>query len=219
MATRTVLCFGDSNTYGQVPGISALERYGPDVRWPGVLRRSLGPDWQVVEEGLPGRTTVHDDPIEGKHKNGRRYLLPCVQSHAPLDLIILMLGTNDLKARHAVPASEVAMGIGVLVHDIREVGAGKDGGQPEILIVAPPPTLDDMKEWSQIFAGATEKSRCLALDFEVLADSLECHFFDAGSVASCSPGDGLHLDAEAHKRLGEALAAEVEAIGWPALPL
>ena len=215
MPLRTVLCFGDSNTYGQAPGISALDRHGPDVRWPGVLQRSLGDSWRVIEEGLPGRTTVRDDPIEGKHKNGRRYLVPCVQTHTPLDLVILLLGTNDLKARFNQPASEVAMGIGVLVHDIRELGAGVGGGQPEILIVAPPPTLDDMKVWSQVFAGAAEKSRHLALEFEIMADSLECHFFDAGSVASSSELDGLHLDAEAHQKLGEALAREVEAIGWP----
>ena len=219
MATRSVLCFGDSNTYGQVPGIDALDRYDAITRWPGVMGSMLGPAWYVIEEGLPGRTTVRDDPVEGKHKNGRRYLLPCVQTHAPLDLIIIMLGTNDLKARFSQPPSEVAMGIGVLVHDIREVGAGVAGGQPEILIVAPVPTLDDMREFNNIFAGAAQKSRCLALEFEILADSLECHFFDAGSVTTCSPRDGVHIDAEGHRRLGEALAAEVEAIGWPQRPL
>lgn len=215
MRQRTILCFGDSNTYGQAPGISALDRYGPEVRWPGVLQKNLGERWRVVEEGLPGRTTVHDDPIEGKHKNGRRYLVPCVQTHTPLDLVILMLGTNDLKVRFGQTPSEVAMGVGVLVHDIREVGAGMGGGQPEIMIVTPPPTLDDMKVWSHVFAGAPEKSKQLALEFETMADSLECHYFDAGTVATTSELDGLHLDDEAHRKLGEALAREVDAIGWP----
>ncbi|MGO4839576.1 GDSL-type esterase/lipase family protein, partial [Rhizobiaceae sp. 2RAB30] len=94
---RSVLCFGDSNTHGQVPGMGPLDRYGPHVRWPGVLRAELGAGWHVIEEGLSGRTTVRDDPIEGAHKNGRTYLRPCLQSHASLDLVILMLGTNDLK--------------------------------------------------------------------------------------------------------------------------
>src|SRR5262245_55715080 len=66
---RTVLCFGDSNTHGQIPGRGPLERYRRDQRWGGVLEKNLGPGWQVIEEGLSGRTTVRDDPIEGPHKN------------------------------------------------------------------------------------------------------------------------------------------------------
>ena len=211
---RTVLCFGDSNTHGQIPGGSPLDRYSYDQRWPGVLQRQLGPKWSVIEEGLSGRTTVRDDPIEGAAKNGRTYLRPCVMSHAPLDLIIIMLGTNDLKARFSQPASEVAMGIGCLVHDIRELAPGPSGFSPEIMVVAPPPMLDDIKEWEQIFKDAQPKSRELALQFEIIADSLEIHFFDAGMVAQCDPSDGFHINADAHEKLGVALASEVEAIGW-----
>lgn len=211
---RSVLCFGDSNTHGQVPGKGPLDRYGPDVRWPGVLRSELGASWHVIEEGLSGRTTVRDDPIEGAHKNGRTYLRPCLQSHASLDLVILMLGTNDLKVRFNQPPSEVAMGIGCLVHDIKELTPGPGGSVPEIMIVSPPPMLDDLKEWESVFSGGQVKSRRLALEFEIIADSLEVHFFDAGSVVTCSPADGFHLDAEAHRALGMALAQEVEAIGW-----
>jgi lysophospholipase L1-like esterase len=211
---RTVLCFGDSNTHGQMPGGSPLDRYAYDQRWPGVLQRELGAAWRVIEEGLSGRTTVHDDPIEGALKNGRTYLRPCIMSHAPLDLIIIMLGTNDLKARFSQPASEVAMGIGCLVHDIRELAPGPGGLAPEIMVVSPPPMLDDIKEWEQIFKNAQPKSRELALQFEIIADSLEIHFFDAGTVARCDPSDGFHINDEAHEALGVALAREVEAIGW-----
>jgi lysophospholipase L1-like esterase len=209
---RTVLCFGDSNTHGQIPGAGPLDRYGPDLRWPGVLRQQLGAGWNVVEEGLSGRTTVHDDPIEGAHKNGRSYLRPCAQSHAPIDLVIIMLGTNDLKIRFNKPASEVAMGLGCLVYDLKELSPGPKGKVPEIMIVSP--MLDDIKEWSSIFAGAPEKSRQLALEFEIMADSLEVHFFNSGSVVACDEADGFHINAEAHKALGLALAQEVEAIGW-----
>ncbi len=212
---RTVLCFGDSNTHGQIPGKGPIDRFGPDERWPGVMRSALGTDWLVIEEGLSGRTTVREDPIEGTHKSGRLYLTPCVQSHTPLDLVILMLGTNDLKARFGQPASEVAMGIGVLVHDIRELAAGPGGMQPEIMIVAPPPMLSDLREWNSVFAGAPEKSHQLAIEFEMIADSLECHFFDAGTVAQCHEDDGFHLGVDAQRALGLALAQEVEAIGWP----
>lgn len=211
---RTILCFGDSNTHGQVPGQGPLERYNAQQRWAGVLEHNLGAGWKVIEEGLSGRTTVHNDPIEGAHKNGRTYLRPCLQSHAPLDLVIIMLGTNDLKVRFNMPPSEVAMGIGCLVYDIRELAPGPKGHEPEIMIVAPPPMRDNIKEWDAIFSGAQEKSKDLALAFEVIADSLGVHFFDAGSVVECSLHDGFHIDDEAHRVLGEALAREVQAIGW-----
>jgi len=211
---RSILCFGDSNTHGQMPGGTPLQRYGPAQRWPGVMWRELGPSWHVIEEGLSGRTTVRDDPIEGAHKNGRSYLTPCVQSHMVLDLIVIMLGTNDLKARFNQPASEVAMGIGCLIYDIKELTPGPQGTVPEIMVVSPPPMLDDIKEWEPIFSGAQRKSRELALQFEIIADSLEVHFFDAGSVVECDPLDGFHINDRAHEALGVALAQEVDAIGW-----
>jgi lysophospholipase L1-like esterase len=211
---RTVLCFGDSNTYGQVPGGSPLERYVYEERWTGVMEQELQGRWHVIEEGLSGRTTVRDDPIEGPHKNGRTYLRPCLQSHMPIDLVILMLGTNDLKTRFNQPPSEVAMGIGCLVYDIKELQPGRGGKVPEIMIVVPPPMLDDIKEWESIFSGAQGKSRSLALEFEIIADSLEVHFFDAGLIASCDERDGFHINKEAHAALGRALALEVEGIGW-----
>jgi lysophospholipase L1-like esterase len=211
---RYVLCYGDSNTHGQIPGGMPMERFGPDQRWPGVLAAELGAGWHVYEEGLCGRTTVYDDPIEGALKNGRSYLRPCVMSHAPLDLIIIMLGTNDLKARFNQPPSEVAMGIGCLIYDVKELIPGPKGSVPEIMIVAPPPMQDDIKEWQGIFMGAPEKSRQLAREFEITADSLEVHFLDAASVIECDPIDGFHMGEHGHKLLGEAIAREVESIGW-----
>jgi len=107
---KTVLCYGDSNTWGSATAPRPDDRYPPDERWTGILRRRLGPEWLVVEEGLPGRTTVHPDPIEGSWLDGSAYLLPCLRSHQPLDAIVLMLGTNDLKARFNVPAGEAQAG-------------------------------------------------------------------------------------------------------------
>lgn len=214
MNVKSVLCYGDSNTHGQAPGGTPLDRFGPLERWPGVLRQQLGSGWYVIEEGLSGRTTVHNDPIEGDLKNGRTYLRPCLMSHAPLDLVILMLGTNDLKARFGQPASEVAMGIGCLIYDIKELAPGPDGRVPEIMVVAPPPMLEDIGEWSGIFDGAQSKSLELAHAFEVISDSLEVHFFDAARIISSDPADGFHLSKQAHEDLGKAIANEVEAIGW-----
>ena len=94
---KTILCYGDSNTHGAMPMAAAgdVRRFGREDRWPGILLRELGPDWTVIEEGLPGRTTVHSDPIEGAHKNGLAYLPVSLESHAPIDLVVLMIGTNN----------------------------------------------------------------------------------------------------------------------------
>jgi len=214
---RSVLCFGDSNTYGQTSADTPDERFGPAIRWPGVVRGLLASNWLVIEEGLSGRTTVSDDPIEGHEKNARRYLKPCIQSHKPLDLVIIMLGTNDLKVRFRKPASEIAMGIGALVQDIKELRAGPGGRIPEIMIVSPPPILEDLHGWESVFDGGREKSMLLAAEYSSIADALEVHFFDAGSVVNSSDIDGFHLDADGHKRLGVAMAEAVLAIGWPDL--
>ncbi len=133
---RTVLCYGDSNTWGYEPATG--KRFPEDVRWPGVLARQLGEGFRVIEEALNGRTTVRDDPVE-EHKNGKTYLRPCLESHAPLDLVIIALGVNDLKARFFASASDVADGAGVLVSIARRSGVGPDGGSPAVMLVAPPP--------------------------------------------------------------------------------
>ncbi|MBQ9959278.1 MAG: acylhydrolase, partial [Oscillospiraceae bacterium] len=98
---KRILCYGDSNTWGYIGGVG--ERFGRDVRWTGRLQTLLGSDYTVIEEGLNSRTTVWDDPVE-MHKNGYTYLMPCLQTHRPLDLVIIMLGTNDLERRFHVPA-------------------------------------------------------------------------------------------------------------------
>lgn len=211
---RSVLCFGDSNTYGQTTANKPDDRYPFDVRWPGIVRQRLGAKWLVIEEGLSGRTTVSDDPIEGDEKNGRRYLRPCIMSHKPLDLVIIMLGTNDLKIRFNKTASEIAMGVGALVQDIKTMPAGIDGAIPEILIVSPPPVCDDLKEWQSVFEGAQAKSHLLASEYERIAEAQEVHFFNAGLVVQSSEEDGFHLDRDAHAKLGEAIVEEIEAIGW-----
>jgi lysophospholipase L1-like esterase len=115
---KTVLCFGDSNTWGCMPltGPEPPRRYGPSRRWPGVLRRELGDGHWVVEEGLNGRTTVWDDALE-PHRNGRDLLLPSLLTHQPVDLVIVMLGTNDLKRRFGLGARDIAAGAHVSFSD------------------------------------------------------------------------------------------------------
>ena len=118
---KKILCYGDSNTHGTKPmrDQNDVARFASLERWPGVVAAELGAGYQIIEEGLPGRTTVHNDAIEGDHKNGKIYLLPCLESHWPLDDVVISLGVNDLKARHGVSASDIAAGVGVLVDVVR----------------------------------------------------------------------------------------------------
>jgi lysophospholipase L1-like esterase len=207
--TRTVLCYGDSNTWGRAVVPRPDDRYAHDERWPGVARAVLGPDWTVIEEGLPGRTTVHDDPVEGAARNGRTYLLPCLLSHRPLDVVVIMLGTNDLKARFNSSAFDIAEGVGALVNIVRTAGAGRNQGVPEIVAVAPPPILKRLPDHADMFAGGHEKSLGLAKHFRAMAKREGVRFFDAGSAIKSSKVDGFHLEPEAHARLGRALAVEI----------
>lgn len=211
---RSVLCYGDSNTYGQTDADTPDSRFGPAERWPGVLREQLGADWLVIEEGLSGRTTVHDDPIEGAERNGRSYLRPCLLSHKPLDLIVVMLGTNDLKRRFNSSAPEIGMGVRSLIWDIRALLPGRDGRMPEVLLVSPPPIQAALGDWAEVFDGGYEKSLALAEIYERVAEVEEVHFFDAGRVVDTVGGDGFHLSRAAHRTLGQAMAQEIEAIGW-----
>lgn len=203
---KSVLCYGDSNTWGAATRSRPDDRYAPDERWPGILRAELGSDWLVIEEGLNGRTTVSDDPIEGADKNGRTYLLPCLKTHRPLDVVVIMLGTNDLKARFNKTAWEIAQGVGVLVDIVKAAGAGRGGGVPEIMVICPSIVLDSLPLHADMFAGAPAKSREMARHYAAVAAERSVHFLDAGTVIASSKHDGFHLDPEAHLALGRAVA-------------
>jgi lysophospholipase L1-like esterase len=211
----TVLCYGDSNTFGTPPVLAGdeLRRFAPDERWPGILRRKLGSGWSVIEEGLPGRTTVHDDPIEGAHKNGLSYLLPCLESHRPIDLVALMLGTNDLKARFSLPAEDIAEGIGVLLDAIAKSFAGPVGTAPRVLLIAPPP-LARLELLAGMFTGGSDKSRRLGSLYAAVAARFRSAFLDAGSIIGSSDIDGTHFEASEHATLGTAVAAVIRGMAF-----
>ncbi len=203
---HSVLCFGDSNTYGVIPGQPPGARYAWNDRWPGVLQHALMSDWQVIEEGLPGRTTISDDPVEGAHLNGRRYLRPCLESHKPLDAVIIMLGTNDLKARFQKTVSEIAIGFAALVQDIREDASRSSTGVPFIVLVSPPEIRPDLRGLESVFEGGYEKSQQLADQIEAVATNLGVGYVNGGKHAVCSELDGFHIDSEGAAGIGAALA-------------
>jgi lysophospholipase L1-like esterase len=202
---KTVLCFGDSNTWGYNP--TTKDRYPRDVRWTGVLRRELGDEYLVIEEGLNGRTTVWDDPIEG-HKNGRDYLIPCLETHRPTDVVVLFLGVNDLKKRFSVSAFDIANSVGVLVDIIRASAAGPNGAAPQVLVLAPPP-VGKLTEFADMFEGAEEKSRKLGGQYRRMAAEKGVELLDTSGVIASSDLDGIHFEAAEHRKLGEALAERV----------
>lgn len=206
---KRVLCYGDSNTFGMAPLRHAddLRRYGPDERWPSLMQAALGSGWSVIAEGQPGRTTVHDDPIEGTHKNGRSYLRPCLESHWPLDVFILMLGVNDLKARFALNPGDVAYGVGSLLADVRAIVPAWTVS-PRLLLVCSPP-IECVGWLASMYEGGDRKSRLLPELFRVQAERYGASFFDAGTVARMSPIDGIHIEPDGHRAIAAAMAAAV----------
>jgi lysophospholipase L1-like esterase len=188
----------------------AGERFPREVRWTGVLQAALGQGYRVIEEGLNGRTTVWEDPVEGD-KIGGRHLVPCLESQAPLDLVALMLGTNDLKMRCSAPASDIAAGVGVLLDIIGRSAAGRAGKAPPVLLLAPPP-LAKLTAYAGMLEGGSEKSLQLGNLYAELARARGCAFLDTGKIIRASDLDGVHLDRAEHRTLGAAVAREVTRI-------
>jgi lysophospholipase L1-like esterase len=209
---HSILCYGDSNTHGTLPmpdDASKARRPRSD-RWTGVLAGTLGPGFHVIEEGQPGRTTVHDDPIEGAHKNGRTVLPAILETHRPIDMVVLMLGTNDLKARFAVTPADIARSLASLVDIVRGTPSGPDGGAPDIVLIAPAPIV--ATGWlAGHFTGGAAKSQALSPLIAALAKGRDAGFVDAASCGAVDPLDGVHLTKDAHHALGVAVADMVRA--------
>jgi lysophospholipase L1-like esterase len=205
---RSVLCYGDSNTWGFDP--ASRRRFEPGVRWTGVLAAALGPGVRVIEEGLNGRTTIVDDPIE-PDRNGLTYLRPCLMSHAPLDAVVIMLGTNDLKARFGRRSSDIADSVGLLASIAANPACGRDGQAPRVLIVCPP-AVTTLTDFDAMFEGSEATSRELPRFYARAAAWGGHAFLDANTVIRCSDLDGIHFDDEAHGALGRATAANIHAM-------
>ena len=206
---KRILCYGDSNTWGFQPS-NPFTRFPKTIRWTGVLNTLLGQDYEIIEEGLNGRTTIWDDPF-GDHKNGKIYLPPCLESHAELDLVIIMLGTNDLKAHFSLSASDVVQGIKVLASLVKSSNAGRGGLAPELLLVSPPP-IGPLSLLAGIYEGAPEKSKNLADQMDLMTRFHGHRFVDAGKIVHSSTVDGVHWDEDQHHRFAEAMHKEIIAI-------
>ena len=202
---KTVLCYGDSNTFGYNP-VNGL-RYPLDVLWTGRLGRMLVNDWQVIEEGCNGRTTIYDDPDDG-WKNGLDYLRPCLNSHKPIDVVILMLGSNDLKQTFRLSVEEIAAGVQTLVKVILSFTLERQGFQPKIILVSPPeigPNMIHSPFGYAFSADACAKSKQFSIYYQQVAKQTGCIFFDAAQYVRPSDIDSLHLMPDAHAVLAEQL--------------
>lgn len=216
MKKKSILCYGDSNTFGHRP--TDGQRYPYGVRWTSLLAENLGKDFQVIEAGLNSRTTVIDDEVE-KYRNGLKYIDVVVEMNWPLDLVILMLGTNDMKVRYQAQAVDITEGARSIVREIRRLHQEiRPDWMPQILLVSPllvgEKIRDGLSDCSEGFGGerAYWLSRELAPLYQQVAREEGCHFLDAGSVASAGTADALHLEEEGHRDLAAAMEAKVREI-------
>jgi lysophospholipase L1-like esterase len=203
-----ILVFGDSNSWGFEPGTG--RRYPKGTRWPTVMQESLGNDWELVEEALNGRTTVFEDPIE-PYRSGVAYWPSCLLSHAPLDVVIIALGINDLKRRFSLSAADIAGGAARLVQIAQQLAVDEAGRGPEIVLVSPPP-LAKLGDLADAFAGGSETSHQLKAQFAKTAAALGVHFIALGDSVTLSDIDGIHLDAEGHRTWGRKIADLVKTL-------
>ena len=202
---KNILCFGDSNTWGYEPLVA--RRYPADVRWTGVLQNSLGDGFRVIEEGLNGRTNVTNE--EGRPVRSGLDVLPILlESHRPLDLVVIMLGTNDLKHDFNLSAEQIADGARQVSRCVIDCEYLVDN-PPEILLISPTQVELMTEEEQGLFIGAIEKSRELAEHYQVVAENLGIHFLDASKIVVKTDLDGVHWDADQHKAFGEALSGTI----------
>lgn len=213
---KNILCFGDSNTWGFIPESiteSYPRRHPHEVRWTGVLARELGEGFRVIEEGQNGRTTVHDDPF-ALVRNAKSILPAILESHKPLDLVVLMLGTNDLKNVFGVSPSEIAVGAKTLSQAILNSDAGL-AAKPSRLLLMCPPTVGQLSHLPDLEAKLTNahaRSQQLPKHYEAVAAALGCAYLNTQEIVTPSPVDGIHLDAAAHQKLGLAIAAKIQSL-------
>lgn len=209
---KTILCYGDSNTYGYIPENGL--RYPADVRWTGCLQNALGAEYRIIEEGCNGRTTVHDDPIDG-WKNGISYLMPCLYSHKPVDIIILMLGSNDMKVNFNATADDAANGVARIIDIMKSFTLDRQGYVPQIILVSPPVISEAVLKGP--FVGtfdekSVSESRRFSSCYRNVADEKACIFADAAMVIEPSEVDGLHLSADSHSKLADALSKIIKSL-------
>lgn len=196
--TEKILCFGDSNTWGYAPEDG--RRYNDQERWPALMAEYLPHTVCVIEQGQPGRTTRFDYPSAGL-ASGTAALTESLQACRP-DLVVLMLGTNDLATRFDQSAEQIADNVAEMARQILESDPEKP---PQVMLVAPP-EINEIGHFGDLFQGGAEKSRQFSQYFAAQAEALGIHFFDAAQVVPPGKVDGIHWEAPQHSAFARALA-------------
>ena len=213
MEKKRIVCFGDSLTWGYDP--DKRGRFPEESRWPMVLQNLLGDNYRIIEEGQNGRTIATDDPSEGE-KNGLNYILPCMESHMPFDLLIIMLGTNDCKRKFSYAAMDVAGEMQRFLEKVLSYNRFRCQNSFKVLLMSPPYISAAMKtSWlgdSFGFENACRVSKDLPDWYRQLATMYQCEYFDAAEHCFVSDKDGCHLDAENQVRLGRAVYERIRDI-------
>ena len=209
---KRIVCFGDSLTWGYDPDNRV--RFSEDIRWPQVLQKNLGEEYTVIEEGQNGRTIATDDPAEGE-KNGLKYIGPCMESHTPFDLLIIMLGSNDCKRKFAYSAMDIAGEMQIMLEKVQSYNRFRCRDAFKVLLVSPPTVSDAIRDsWmgdSFGYENAAKVSGELATWYKTLAEMYDCDYLDASKYVRVSDTDGIHLDAENQKKLGKVIAEHISA--------
>ncbi len=206
-AAIKILCYGDSNTWGQIP--LGLGRYPADVRWTGLLQQKLGEKFEVIEEGLSGRNTRFDYP-EGEGKNGLEYLLPCLETQNPIDVVIVFLGTNNLKENLNQTPAQIADSIRQLILIMKDKAWNQQKTAPKILLISPA-IVDETVLTTQLeYRGAKAKSAALAAEYMKIATAENCPLLDLALLVQPSKKDGLHFEPEAHQVVAEAIFQQLQ---------
>ena len=211
-SVKNILCYGDSNTYGYRP--DGMGRYEIDIRWTGILQKKLGIGYKIFEAGCCGRTTVLDDPYR-PYKNGKDFLLPTLEIASPVDLLVLMLGTNDCKSVYGQTAEQIGSGISELLELIKNNPKFNLGTIPEILLISPLHLKDSV--WKEKFdldfnANSVQVSKKLKEVYQNIAKKEKCYFLAASDIAEASMTDGEHLDETGHKKIAESLERKIRII-------
>jgi lysophospholipase L1-like esterase len=209
---KHILCFGDSNTWGYSPQDGS--RFPPNVRWTGTLQKTLGADYNIIEEGLNGRTTFINEEGEDARpfRSGSDVFSMILESHRPLDLVTIMLGTNDLKLEFNLSVEKIAQGVKELCEIVLSSEYLIDN-PPKLLLISPihiGSTIQPDQE--EFFEQAREKSYQFAEHYQRVAEELGIHFLDAAKIVSPSDGEGVHWDADQHIKFGKVLAQKATEI-------
>ncbi len=208
MNEKRIFCFGDSNTWGLIPG--SQQRFDETIRWTALLQKALGRDYRVIEDGLCGRSAVYPDPKAGRYA-AEPYFTQALQIHAPISTVIIALGTNDLKAHFNLSSKDVTHAIKKLAIKARNANDPfEDLPKPTVLVVAPPQFGEITGERAKLFSGARKKQPSLANDYIEMAQDIGVRYCYSTSQISPSPIDGVHLDKQGHYDFFQRILLELQ---------